>query len=471
MRLSVLFGLVILSLNASAMSVDWSGVYRFELVNVDRPSLDTGSRKSYGLNYLGLKPRIIASDGIEIAGQFDVLSAGGVYKNSQLGQIWGSQHVGAAPEGTDVTSETQEASTLLVRQLYLNVNQEYGSLLVGRAPFGFGLGITYDAGNGPFDHWATTRDMVAYKFIVGNMFLMPMISRISQADPAAANIVQEQAVQAQYESEESGSMIGVMLAQRKSSSNNLSNDIDPTLLVDAPATAAQVDQYSMQTTSFVIGRKWDSFRFRMEGSFQTGDYGVQRTVTGPPASTEFIRQNGYGVAIEMEFPRPESKWDYALRLGAASGDDPETADIESFIFHRNYDIAMLMFNHRLGQFDILRTKRSRPSGLGIDTSLDDEAITNAMYFSPKIRYAWNDRWDIDSSLTLAQLMTKSTTQVDFKKDLGVELDMSLVYKPRTNVRWVNELGLLFPGAAFKDGATDYTSGFTFGFATKAAITF
>lgn len=465
MRFSILFGLLSLSLNAAAMSVDWSGVYRFEWLQVDRPSLTTPPMsKAYGLNYLGLGSKIIASDGIEINAKFDVLSsADNTYSKSQAGQLWG-QDFATAPD-THAQNETKDSSTMKVRELYLNVSQEYGSLLVGRAPFNFGLGMKWNAGNGPFDHWTTTEDLVAYKFIVGNMFLMPKISRVYQENFAAANTIQDQAVQFGYESEDSGSMLGAIVSNRKSSQG--SNDAPATLLAAASGTTGTVtDAYSMQTTSFVLGRKWESFRFRMEASFTSGTYGVRT------AKAEDIRNNSYGVAIEMDFPRPDSKWSTQLRLGAASGDDPNTADNEGFQFSRNYDVAMLLFNHRLGQKDFLRTYLIRETTThGLDNSIDDETISNASYISPKITYAWNDRWDIANTLTYAQLMVNPTNSVDFKKDLGLEWDIGFVYKPRVNVRWVNELGLLFPGGAFKDGASDLQNGFTYGFATKAAITF
>lgn len=453
-------------LAASAVSVDWSGTYRFELIQVDRPSLSSPSqRKAYGLNYLGLRPRIIASDGVEIVGKFDVLAnQDPAYQNSQAGQLWGQSlrsgtdpYANPAPGNSDTQSQTKQSTFMTVRELYLNVNQEYGSLLVGRAPYEFGLGIVWNAGNGAFDHWTTSSDVVAYKFIVGNLSFLPMVGRVAAEGTGAAEVVQDETIQVLYESEESGSMIGAVMNRRKSSAGSSNDAFVP--------GGTKNGAYSMQTNSFVLGRTWSGFNFKLEGGFTSGDYGYVST------GGENIRNNSYGFALEMGFPRPESKWDFRLRAGVASGDDPTTADIESFQFNRNYDVAMLMFNHRLGGFNILQTGAIKSAAKGLDDSIDDEAISNASYISPKIGYAWSEKLDFNNTFTYAQLMTNPNNSVDFKKDLGLEWDMELVYKPRTNVRWVNELGLLFPGQAFKDGAANRDNGFTFGIATKAAITF
>lgn len=465
MRLFLGATALLMSAPALAASLDWSGTYRAEWFQLDRPSLgEPLERKAYGLHSLILNPRIIASDGVTIVGSFDVLASQDfAYADSQAGQVWGQPRVMPVAPQTDnsrsiTVADTKSSTALRVRQLYLNVDQEYGSLVVGRAPYEFGLGMIDHAGRGEFDHWGTISDVVGYKFIVGNVSFMPMIGRVAVENLGQAHVIQDERFQLQYDSEDTGSLIGVMLNRRRSpQAINDANNVYGGTVSGA---------YNMSTTSMVLGRTWESFKFSFEAAFMNGDYGLQ-SPTG-----ENIQNNSHGFALEMDYARPQSKWGWSLRAGMASGDNPDTADIESFYFHRNYDVAMLMFNHRLGQRDFLQTGRIRDTTAhGLSNSIDDEAISNAMYFAPGMRYQWNERLDIDSTLVLGQLMTNPFNSVDFKKDLGLELDIGLVYKPRKNVRWVNQLGLLFPGGAFKDGASDLPNGFTYGFTTKAAITF
>jgi hypothetical protein len=168
------------SRSAVAVSIDWTGGYRLELHDIDNPTLDSNSKqpKTYGLQYLYLNPKIVASDGINIIGRFDILgNQTSAYRNSQLGSIFGS---GGGTVDPRINAQNQETSSIGVSQLYLNVNHEYGSLIAGRAPFEFGMGITHNAGLGEFDHWYDTRDSVGYKFFVDNIAFMYMLSKVSQ---------------------------------------------------------------------------------------------------------------------------------------------------------------------------------------------------------------------------------------------------------------------------------------------------
>ena len=148
---------------------------------------------------------------------------------------------------------------------------------------------------------------------------------------------------------------------------------------------------------------------------------------------------------------------------------------EAYQFDRNYDVAMLMFNHRLGQADFLTTGLTRDTTKDASNSLDDESISNAIYVSPRLSYAWNDRLDLNNTLTYAQLVTNPlATNTGFSKDLGFEWDIELAYKPTDRIQWVNQIGLLFPGAAFKNGTGgtgNLEAATTYGFATKVAISF
>ena len=154
----------------------------------------------------------------------------------------------------------------------------------------------------------------------------------------------------------------------------------------------------------------------------------------------------------------------------ATGDDSASTDFGGYAFNRNYDVAMLMFNHRLGQRDFFNTNTFKNTTYGVGDSADDEAISNAMYIAPSATYAWNDRLDLRNTVVYGQLMNVQNT-VDSSKDLGLEWDIELVYKPSERVQWVNQVGLLFPGAAFKDGSSGLENAFTYGFASKAAISF
>lgn len=205
----------------------------------------------------------------------------------------------------------------------------------------------------------------------------------------------------------------------------------------------------------------------MEGDFLKSKTGV--TANGAP-----IEIDAYGIATELDYRNPNSKLGYGLRAGLASGDSPTSTNFEGYQFDRNYDIAMLMFNHRLGQRDFLRTNVIKNNALAVEDSFDDEAISNTFYLSARLHHDWKERWKLNYSLTFAQLLTKYESPSDMSKDLGLELDAELVYSPREKVQWVNQIGVFVPGKAFRNGtgvSGNLGTATAVGFASKAAISF
>jgi len=459
-----IFGLAValLSSSAQAMTLDFTGGYRFEWTGISKPSLGSpAGDKSYGLNYLYLAPKIIAADGVNIISRFDVLNTGG-YPNSYLGQIWG---MNVPNSGTSTANgETGGVAYLKMSQLYLSVDQEYGALLVGRVPFEFGLGMKYNAGRGLFDHWYDTRDMAAYKVVLGDWFIMPMVGRIQSSGFYQGDTITFEGAQAQYENKETKSLIGFLEEIRQSSGT--SNDLDATAF-GADPNAGRTG-ISMQSTNFVLGRGFDNFGFKLEAGFQSGNTGLV-DVNG-----NNIKFGGYGVAVELYFPHPESKWDWTLKFGMASGENPNSTTYGAYQFNRNYDVGLLLFNHRLGQLDFFNTNAIKNPNGSVNNTADDEAIGNATYLAPTVGYIFNDHFTLVNTLLYAQLMQVQNSSIDSKKDLGLEWDISLIYKPLERVQWINQVGVLLPGAAWKngDGPTgNLPNGLALGYVTKAAISF
>lgn len=455
--------LLLTATQAQAMTLDWSGGYRFEYTEVDKPSLGSPSqRKAYGLNYLYLSPKIIAADGVNVTSRFDILSSA-QYPGSQLGTIWGFD--GNVANGTSnpssATSNNPGDAKVSISQLYLTVNQEYGALIVGRAPLDFGIGMAYSSGKGAFDHWYDTRDLVAYKIVFGDWFLMPLLSRqASHYEFGQGGSISSTAAVLQYENADNRSLLGVIMEQKKGAKEALGYSASQIAAYGGDAVNSNL---STTSTHFVLGRGFDSFGFKIEAGFVSGE-------TGVTSGAEDVTLNGYGIAAELSFPRPESKWDYTVKLGMATGDDEGTS-FGGYAFDQNYDVAMLLFNHRLGQRDFMKTNVYRNTVRDLGNTADEEYLSNAIYFAPSVNYKWSDRLDVRNTVIWAQLANVVNSSVDSSKDLGLEWDIELVYKPSDRIQWVNQVGLLFPGEAFKNGNDNLENGFNFGFASKAAISF
>jgi hypothetical protein len=464
----------VLSQSVDAMTLDWSGTYRFEYVQIDRPSLgEATARKYYALNHLNFGPRIVANDGVNIVANFQVFP-NETYSNSQLGMSFGSLQSNASQ--STATSQSQQGSNIQVNQLYATINQEYGQFAAGRMPIHFGLGLTHNSGQGLFDHWYNTHDLVGYKVLVGNLSVMPMIGRSYKASNAQGTETGEVMWDIEYNNPETESVLGVF-HQIKSGSVGANDAWKTYGSTSADATSG----FNSTQTSVYLARGWQPFKFRLEAGFLKGNTGVTGTTGVAGSTAQEIGINSYGVIMEMDFPRPESKFQWSLKTGIASGDNPTTIDDEGFYFNKNYDLAFLMFNHRMGQADLFRTNRNRKicntsnvcSTTATADSADDESVSNAWFVVPKLVYSMNDKWDWTNSIAYAQLNNADEVVANNSpnKDLGWEWDTGFVYKPNDRYRWITEFGLFFPGQAWAYGRSNFDTRYNFGMQTKAAISF
>ena len=457
-------------LKAEAADLDWTGVYRIEGYHIVNSEVSGDDReKDYGLHHLVLKPKIVAGDGITIYGRFDLFnSANASYTNSQMGQFFGSG-IGAAATSTndsDAISGRQKSESLEITQLYITYVQEQGAFIAGRAPLHFGLGLTHNAGNGLFDHWFDSRDLVGYKMMIGNLYFLPMVAKVDEDDLNRSDDVTDYMIQIQYENPETDLEMGIFYQSRKA--NDSGNDAPMGTAPGEPFGGAAIGRkkLDLQTTNLYAVRDKERMRFGLEASIQGGKTGVQ------PAAGGNTSVSGFAVATEFEYRPENSKSRYGFKAGIASGDDPTTDDkYEGYLFDKNYDVAFLMFNHPLGQADFLRTGLA---GSGAGTvpinSADTETISNAIYFAPYVHYMWKQNWEVRTTLIAGFLNQDPILNVEVDKDLGYELDVELSYSPKEGVVWATELGLLFPGKVFEGGGS-FDAEFGYGLSTKAAISF
>lgn len=458
---------------AFAGDIEWSGNYRFEGVKIENADMTTLEKnKQYMLHHLVLSPKITAYDGLTINGRFDILNSA-AYPNSQLGQFFGSgigQPAGTTADTNDVLSDRQAAEMLVVNHLYLTYAHEFGVLTVGRAPIHFGLGMSYNAGNGPFDHWLDNRDMVAYKFSTGNLSFTPAFAKVVEDDIGFEDDIDDYMIQMMYENPDTELKLGVMYRNRHAARHG--NDI--------PGAPVFGDGASTSPQGLVgfEGEYWNLFFQRWVGSsFKFGiEIASQKGETGVTATGAAVELDGYGIAMEMDWMPKDAKFNFGLKAGVASGDDANTTNsYEGFMFDRNYDVAFLLFNHPMGQFDIFRTAGNRittptnPQEMP-SSRADEETISNVFYVAPTMKYKWSQKFDTQLGLTYAQLNSDPLSAVNVEKAVGFEVDITLTYKPYDNVQWVNRMGLFSPGAAFEGGGAFVTDSI-WGLETKAAITF
>jgi hypothetical protein len=462
---------------AQASDMSWAGTYRFEGLLLDNPQLDaSGTNKNYMLHHLVLQPKMVAADGVTIYSRFDIFNNQNLGADNQLGQFFGNgpnQSTPAATSGTtNVFSQSQQSEMLLVTQLYLQWAQEFGSLVVGRAPLQFGLGLTHNAGNGPFDHYFDTRDMVGYKVTTGNLYIMPILAKMNEGDLGDEDDVNDYILQVQYENPETDLALGVMAEWRNATfaGNDVGSSTAATPITDAasPFNGGQkTSGYKHRLINIFTTQKFGNFKFGIEAGLLSGDTGVQT------AGGSMIRMNSYGIASELTYAKENARWDAGVRLGYASGDDQGTTDsFEGFAFDRNYDVAFMMFNHPMGSGDALRSGLWTGRATGKATNLpDNEVLSNAMYVSPRFTKHIGEKSSWGAAFTWAQAGEQATTASTSGTDLGYELDLNYSHRPYERMLWSTDVGLLMPGDAWIAGAAGAEAKFGYGIVTKAAISF
>lgn len=463
-----------LALGSSAFAADleWTGSYRIEGNFIKDSELSSnGYEKDYGLHHLILRPKIVAGDGLTIYSQFHLFNAGATagspYYNSQIGQFFGNGPSGSANVNeSNSLGDTQKAEMLQISQLYLSLTQEYGAFVAGRVPLQFGLGMTHNAGNGMFDHWYDSRDLVGYKFVMGNLYFLPMFGKKSEGTLNRNDDVNSYMFHFQYDNFETDISMGVFYETNKA--NDQGSDGPNAGATPFPGAAGGTrSELNERNINIFVLKDTDRFRLGLEAGFQSGDVGLTN------AGGEKISWDGFGLAGELEY-RPEgSKWKFGTFAGYATGDNPDTTSkYEGYVFDRNYDVAFLMFNHQLGQNDFLGT---RSFGGGGNTTgnadADVESIANVMYLSPYLHYGWSDKWALKGVLTTGWLSQSPIANQDVAKSLGYEIDLAIEFSPSKTVKWINQMGYVIPGDAFKGGTLGYDTNSMFGLTSKAAISF
>ena len=473
---------------AQAGDISWSGLYRIEYFQSENLELDGVKRRDgYFLHHLVLNPKFIAGDGITIYSRFDLFNNCQFGGGSQAGQLMGdgitnssncSSNTPAPSNGkSNVFSSSQNPESLMVNELYLSWVQEFGVFVAGRAPLQFGLGLTYNSGNGPFDHWLTNEDMIGYKLVFGNLFIMPILGKVNQGGNAANSQnnldigggVTDYMIHLQYDNPETDLSLGAFAQIRIASAYGDDTPAGPNGVGGAGATDRL--GFKNQNVNLFTKQKFGDLSVGVEAGLQTGTSGAVRSDGITQVST-----NGFGLAAELGYTPKASSWSEVLKFGAASGDDPGTTDIyEGFTFNRNYNVGLLMFNHPLGSANFFRTQLIRDTTTNASNNIDNETVSNAVYIAPSTDYKVRDNLSFGATLLYARLQQDpiqvSGSAAGTAKDLGFETDFRVNYKPYERFTWLTEIGLLFPGAAWQGGSSNFGNSFAYGLSTKAAISF
>lgn len=452
LRIFSLFTLIVCG-TVHAADLNWTGNYRLEYNYLNSGDDHTG----YFNHHLILRPQMIAADGVTVKAKFDILNNGNL--SSQLGQYFGNNTTASADTNSAATGALP-SETLAVNELYLTWTNGYGSFIGGRAPVQFGLGITHNAGAGEFDHWFDVKDLVGYKVVFGNFYLLPMIGKVREDLPNLNDDINDLMIQFMYENLESDLSLGIFYQSRTSTTSG--NDL---LVVPASPFGGNTrfSDFNMSDFNIYIGKKWGDLSLALETGYQSGDTGVSNGPGGPEVSVE-----GFAVAADLNYKKKDSAFAWNLKAGSVSGNDPNSANkYEGYLMDRNYDLGVLLFNHSFVADDILGSNSFK--GLETNPNVDVEYLTNAIYASPGIQWKWNDKWGLNGRIVYAMLSREQFANGG--TNLGLEFDAGVFYRPHERMIFKVDAGILLPGDAFEAGTLNRDTNTAYGIITKAAVSF
>ncbi len=180
MRFYLLFLCLFVVQPTWSLTLDWKGFSRTEVY------YEASSETSYYGNFhLILKPEIQVVDGLSVFSRLDLYSFDESFKQSYL---LGERQTGVIfSKGIKSSEEKLKPLFLNLSQIYITYETEFFKLKLGRAPYHFGLGITYSAETSPFDHWISTFNQLAFYFEYSSFYVQPSIFLTSDKDALSVN--------------------------------------------------------------------------------------------------------------------------------------------------------------------------------------------------------------------------------------------------------------------------------------------
>lgn len=151
------------SLPSWSLTFDWSGWSRMEAYYQHSPS-----KNYYGNYHFVLNPDIQVLDGLNLVSRLDLKNFGessfapsSYYRQSGLVFLYNDKDLKIA------------SPFLSLSQIYIDYQNEFFKIRVGRAPYHFGMGLTYLASKDPLNHWISVYNQVSLYLEYSQFYLQP----------------------------------------------------------------------------------------------------------------------------------------------------------------------------------------------------------------------------------------------------------------------------------------------------------
>lgn len=162
--------LSVFSFSAWSLSFDWSGWSRVEAYYQHTPK-----QNYYSSYHFVLEPDIQVIDGLNVTSRLELsaLNEKSLFSSSEFERQTGIVFI----YGEDSEQKELESTSLFLRfsQIYIDYQSEFFKVRLGRAPYHFGMGLSYSASQNPFQHWISTYNQAALYLKYSQFYLQPVL--------------------------------------------------------------------------------------------------------------------------------------------------------------------------------------------------------------------------------------------------------------------------------------------------------
>ena len=530
--LLILTGLFVTSFiesTASALELDWSGQFRAESTLLRKYSLDdTALGQSQDVNRVGqggyyipgggaetanfqelflkLRPKLVVNDNIYIKSEWWVGDpVYGFYGNAYPNSFDQRQFYSTQSRGSTITAQRFWAEFL----------SDIGTIQVGRAPLQWGLGLVWNAGDGPWDHYESTGDTIRLISKFGAFSFIPAITKYSMGNNVAGGCsynnngptfctsnlggggLSDYSLAFKYENPDDEFEVGLNFIKRiagggqdVSISGNGKDSSQSGPVGPGNTSDPSVDPVTGRPYHDVAGMNfntWDIY-----GKKKVGKFNFSGEIPIVAGDLEGVGYNAFAIATEIDWHINDT-WEITSKQGHAPGQPSSTFDrpdkYRAFFFNPNYKLGLIMFNYQLANIAGPNSLNSPNANASSLQSPYDNPIVNANYLALGGQLH-AEKWHFHSEFITASALETAQPGQNFyntwnrryytnnanvtqSKSLGSEIDFGTSFHWDEAFQFGLDWGWFFPGDFYKFSNTGFqnATGSVFAVNLKVGVTF